>query len=194
MNALDACRPDEAAPPNLTLYKSPMCCTTNAAIGKGKLQLLFASPHVITDMKKVSDRGVYCGKDGHHVWLQPHVYIPDMTKRPLDEAFVVASWFVEGLPGRHQLEGKVVEEGRINCAVVWKAMSGTSGRPIPFLTNTRALKAGERLYRLIGAQYMGTAPAELGYPLIKEVRKIEKEKEQEKEKDSDAQAKKKAKK
>ena len=103
----------------------------------------------------VKANDIYVGTiDGDNLWLQPQTSLS-----PDKESFVCQAWFVESLPAtRKDADGKLVQESKINVKVKWEK-DADAGVQIPYMVNTRALEAGERLFREAGSSLgWGMAP------------------------------------
>ena len=107
------------------------------------------------------------GSGSTHVWLKPLVKLPEED----DAGIVVPAWFVD----------QTKDPNIANMTISWKERYGIH---VPVMSNTIALKPGDRLYRLIKGK-KGTAPPSVLKFLAKQDQKEQEEKEKKEEKEKE---------
>ena len=150
---------DRGVMPAVTLYQRPNCCLAKQDMGKGSLRLQLLSTRYCLDPKHAKPNDVWAGAftdlgDLTPVWLQPMIQLPDTTKGT--DEFICPGWFVESLPAKPKGDkNSMVKDKRINMELVWEPDGEVM---VPWLVNSRAVKAGERLYREEGVKECGQMP------------------------------------
>ena len=145
------------------MFKNPNCAAAAQACKVGELQLSVLAPlSCIT--QEVGASHVWVGKLGEgsgstHVWLKPILKLPEEN----DDGFIVPAWFVD----------TTKDPNIANMTVSWKELYGIH---VPVMSNTIALKPGDRLYRLVKCK-KGTAPPSVITYLTKKEKKEQEEKE-----------------